>query len=642
MLKTRLLLLALALWPATVAAQPSCMLPPSNAWSSAATNGGTFDATYVTQWEGTSLFDTLFTGLRCDEDDWDEGWGFEDPGDLGLMLSRLMNAAFIVRMVQGYTSTGSLDLPVSDLPEEFKKGRWWDFVSDYGTDEWEPTCSTDSTNASYNQVVDWYYLLFPAGAYRYEAVNRAGTMVHETTHEDVGHIDEKYCTPPTKSCDHQYGEYNSNTMHINFLLDGLVSRRSSGGKLMVAKVDSSTCTYVDMFSEVEQVAMLARANGVNARFMGSVFLPGWLIDQRKAADTWTCESCAPSKWNFIPSQCNQTACNEVLNPANKTINEGNKSACIGYNGSVTSDPATLAEAKAKLDAATKSCQKPTLEAATAYCTAQMDKAQTVADIDACGWLDTTNVAPMDKLTCVQLFCKHWYQETAGEGWGASDPYGCLDYLCQGGECSEDGAPDRCIFGFKLAEGDPANYTPSCQLGGCHDAVIDCVMPLEAAGTWQLGDPIPADCKLKKDLCELATRLAAMVLTSVEPTVDPGPLKWLFDYADITTPAQSYFDYAEKLLGGGLTPTSAYALGLAKSPERVALLYGQAPEAAVWMLGAENLTPIAGPSAGVVTGKAIVAQDLPPAGQAALQQLQTMAAQQPGTPLVTAFGPLAMP
>ena len=112
----------------------------------------------------------------------------------------------------------------------------------HDTDEWEPSCDEDA-NASNNVAVgadDFMDMQLP-GAYRQNVLNRAGTIIHEATHGDVGHIDDDQCDADA-SCDHRYGQYDSGstfaggsqTMNINFLYDAASMYQTSivGGKLV--------------------------------------------------------------------------------------------------------------------------------------------------------------------------------------------------------------------------------------------------------------------------------------------------------------------------------------------------------------------------------------------------------------------------
>lgn len=623
-----LLLLVLA-GPAV--AGPDCMLPPADAMSPAAASGGSFDTKYVGKWSGDqATIDALWAGLNCEQGDWEDGWGFEAAWDLNLPLSRLLNAAWIVRSVQTYTKHHGKWHTVSDIPDDaYQKGHWWDFVDQYGEDEWEPTCDDGPSVASHNYVpLDWFYYLEIPGAYRYPAPNRASTLVHETTHEDVDHIDKDACTPPSASCDTGYGQYNANTMQINYLIDAATTFKTKPGTDGVAHVvtkNGDTCALVPFFSEVERELMQARGEAVGKRFQGSVFMPFWEIDDAMDDSVWQCKSCNTAEWTFNPNTCQQKACNEILNPVNGDINGINKGACAAYNQAVAvSDSADdVAAAKAAQVAGTKACAPATPAAAFAYCTAQIGKASVAKDIDACGWLQTTPGPAVGKLECVELFCQQKYLESGGQGWESDDSFGCLDLLCEDGGCGDSGTKEECVFGYNLVQGDPTAFVPSCGVDGCHGKLVHCVYEAYLAGTWAKGDPYPDQCKLAEDLCVLASKLASIVAVNMVPQIDPGPLHEVLDNPAVSTPAKGLFGYMAQLAAGSLTGGNLdqLAIGMTAAPERAALLYNLAPAKMTWLYGAETFGAVAGPSAAWVKPEAIVPGDLNAAGQAALDQLQ---------------------
>lgn len=644
-------LLLVAALSAPAAASPGCSLPPSGAWSTGATKNGTFDARYVGKWSpNQTVIDLLWGGLDCEQGDWDDGWGYEAVWNLNLPLSRLLNAAWLVRTVQTHAKHYGKWHQVSGIPaDKYRKGYWWDFVDQHGEDEWEPTCDDDDAVASYGYVpFDWFYTLHISGAYRYPAPNRASTLVHETTHEDVGHIDEDACSPPSGSCDSSYGTYNSNTMQINYLIDAATTFKttfgSDGATHEVVKTGDS-CALIPFFSDVEREVMQSRAEAVGKRFQGSAFIPYWEIDDAMDDSVWECKNCNTGDWTFDPNKCQQKACNQVLNPANAGINESNKGACSKYNGAVAaSDSADdVANAKAALTASTKGCLLPGASYAKAYCDAQIAKATVATDIDKCGWLDTANGPNMGTLECVARFCEQKYLESEGVGWETDDPYGCLDVLCEEGGCGDEGTKEECVFGYNLVQGDPEHFVPSCGVNGCTGRLVHCVYEALQAGTWSEGDPYPSKCTLDQQLCIITSRLAGLVAVSLIPEFDPGPLHESLDHSWVTNPAAGLFDYMTQLSAASTSGAflDAVAIGMTAAPERAALLYNLSPSKMAWLYGSEAFVPVAGPGVAWVKPVAISPSELTPIGQGALTQLQDLMKKNPGGALPAALGSVTL-
>ena len=637
--------------PAHAASDPDCSLPPAGAWPTTATDGGTFDSNYVKKWSGDqNLLNVLWNGVRAEKDDWDEGWGFDDPGDLDRMLSRLLNAAYIVREVERHAKHYGIRVPVILIPDaKYTEGMWWDFVSNYGEDEWEPGCETVH-NASYGYVpFDWFYTLRLPGAYQYGASSRSAVLVHETVHEDVDHVDEDECTPPSQSCDFAYGYYNANTLQINYLMDAYTTYRTEPGTDGVVHqmaMAGDECGYVNYFSPIERAVMKANIASVSARFALSLFIPTWEMTAKTDAATWDCTKCDVDGWVFDANKCSQPACNEVLNPDNHGINLVNKVACAVYNGAVvqSTDPSDVLDAKEELTADSKKCLSPKAEAATEYCWSQIETASEVSDIDKCGWLEGVHDPMANKLSCVELFCQGKFEETGGVGWDTGDPFGCMDYLCQGGGCGDAGSKDICIFSYRLTEGNPTKFVPNCQLGGCHAGFMYCVHALYEAGEWSFGQPMPSECITQELSCGLAAKLAAIVASSIIPQVDPGPMKELLAAQQITSPAKSTFTYTEAIASAAATGANnlqQLAVGLTAAPERAAMLYQLAPAKLSYLYGAEAFAPVVGPSGAFVKPEAITDADLTPVGQEAYSQLKSLLATVPEGTMKGAFGTLSI-
>jgi hypothetical protein len=632
----------------------SCTIPPSNSKATGTTDGGSFDTVYLPLWVSSqAAIDDLWNGLECEKCDWDEGWGFWDVGNLNFTLARLLNGAQVVWIVRQYAKHQGFGLwrSVTDIPDvDFTHGKWWDFVAGYGADEWTPGCS--DSNGTHYQGTDEYNILQLGGAYRSAAVTRASTLVHETVHQDVSHVDEDDCSPSSESCDEKYGLYSSNTMQINFLHDAAVTYETEVVNANVVRKVAAIgdlCRWIPKFAPNEVSQIVARADSVSHRFAVPAG-PAWYellkleVALKHFEAQWPCAHCDPDEWTFKPGVCGQKACIEAVNAQNAGVNAHNKAVCETYNASLTqsgSSEQTVADAWHTLTLSTLSCLPPEAGAASAFCEAEKQSASGVGDIDPCGWLDPTYGKSVSKLDCVQEFCHDKW--TATGGWRpGQDPYGCLDYICGGEACGSSQGEQQCSDEFFMAHGDPDFYIAACEFDGCKEKLVTCLLDLYKQGQWSYGDPLPDNCKLVADFCELLSRLAGLVAVSNRPIIDPGPIHELIERPGVSNPATNIYTYAAVFRSEAAAGASAAELGrlgrrLTKAPEMIAALYHAAPAHFVWLYGNQGFLETLGPGVERMAPRAIARDDLTPQGQAALAEFLRELASAPGDEVPGAIG-----
>jgi hypothetical protein len=623
---------------------PDCALPPSNAWGSGSVsmNGGaTYDSRYVGLWAASpSHIETMWSGLEMESCDWDEGWGHESVADLGKPLSRLMNAAYIVRLVEGYASIPGFGLwrGVSGIPEQrFAEGQYWAFSSEWGADEWEPTCEGDDI-ASHHLDTDEWNTMELLGSYLYEAANRGSTIVHETTHQEVSHIDGAGCNPYSESCDAFYSDFNANTMQVNFLHDGILTYRTtqgSNGPVRRVLRTGDQCSLWPRFSAAERTEMMSRANEVMDRFQGGPpgawkFQLAGQVANVIAAETFPCASCSEETYTFDAGKCEQTACNEVLNPLNAGANANNRAACQAYQASLASNltEESVADALDQFADDLTNCGGIQAAEATAYCNAEKSGAAHVLQIDECGWLEGAYGLVTSKLGCVKQFCQAKFQLNPNAGWeDGDDPFGCLDYLCGGEACGDAGARDQCTLAFLMEEGNLS--VAQCEWKGCQRDLIACLFPYWQGGQWSVGDPFPLECELVQFNCKVASMLATLVAVNMNPIVDPGPLLDFVDPAlQSGNPSASLFDYAKEIrlraaAGASDAELEALAEDFTSVPETISALYQLMPEQFVWLYGSDGFEGVLPPSVRQVIPKAIEPSMLNARGRAALAAFEKL-------------------
>lgn len=646
---------------------------------------GTYDQQYVNAscWDNSSFLAT-WNGLHMRVSDWDEGCG------LGLHqgswipfcgvddhITRLLNAGYLVRRVQEHSvpfgfhrwvHDADNDLGALDVDNDGRlRGLWWTFSTSHETDPWAP--SADNENKAATNWDGDEIELHRTGAYRMTALNRAGVIVHESTHDDINHIDLEAAimgSPCQASCDDRFARYNPTTMQIFFLYDAATTYQLSevDGKpvrlgVPFTKSGDSTrwCRFNPLFSTFERDTALGSANWLfdNKYVYGPMRSLGRLAGAAAADGVtraeWTCDLCDPSVWTFDPAQCAQQACNELLAPGNAAINDANAAGCSAYNNQVAAGGnSPEAIAKAYAERVVQPCHGPQTASARSFCEAGKAAANHVNELDPCGWLEGVYMPGFSRTICVQEFCHEQFEEDhaadGAAGWSLlGDPHGCLNAICApGGEkCSEDLSLGACKRLFIAAHGHPSYYAESCTIDGCRRIQAQCVsQKLEAnPWAWEYPDPVPQDCKVQYEVCKLAEEASTGGFLSLAELAgaripDTGPVEQAINPGLMLHNA--IVDYQEKLAAGGaedeLEEIRRFVLS---EPEMLRAMFDLAPGRFVALFGREGFDEFIGPQIHDVAAEPITPADLIPAGRGALAELEALIESVPADELVSPFG-----
>jgi hypothetical protein len=145
-----------------------------------------------------------------DQEDWDDGFGYDDPCNRNGPLGRTFNAL------------NFLDFFGTSKPDDSDNWLPWfySFASD-AIDELDARCESGDPNgcvfARTTRGVDDYTRLFWPFFYGLDVPSRAGTIVHEARHADgKGHDGGSGC-PRGASCDTTWGYSGANTFQVLYL-----------------------------------------------------------------------------------------------------------------------------------------------------------------------------------------------------------------------------------------------------------------------------------------------------------------------------------------------------------------------------------------------------------------------------------------
>lgn len=620
------------------AAADDCDCPPSNALSKSTTK----DAKWRSKWcNDQSVMDALWFGLNLDEtgDLWDEGWGYEDVCNDNLFLSRLYNAGFIVREVEKIAQ----HFPETNSPNAGHK--WWDFVHDNEDDGYEPKCCNDNLDPDECCLWATHYCcntstdLCLLWAFNRGAADRSSTLVHEATHEDVGHISDDDC-PNDGSCDPFYGGYYANTMQINYSYDAAAAyqivtvNNKTRRQVVIFQVSGKQmCRYKPLLEEDERNILLADVKDrLDNNFKwGSVFANyanAAGIDAAKGTP-WECANCKTSDYTFSPETFGDNkACNEITNKQNVAVNEAKRAACQLFNVKVgfASGAAAYGEIKDELDLATTGKCKPCSKGDTdAYCLAQQAIANHVDELDPYGMLSSCGYSY--ETGCLRSYCqakflRSWSTHANDPSW--DDPRGCLDAVC--------GDDALCRKRFLTYGGDPKYYDPDT----CTRALLECYESKGKKVAVTTGGPGPVEveipeCTLKYDMCKLAEAIKRKVMGMLlvkkwilpgDPVIRQNPWEYsatemlrsrlivLRSRRDNKTLSESEFERE-------IEEVMAHR-------ESMAVAFSLEPQVFVYLFGRDRLEGLVGPSIRVTAPRAPLFTDLDVGGRILLKQLQQRA------------------
>jgi hypothetical protein len=151
-----------------------------------------------------------------DFDDWTSGWGYQAPCDMTLPLARAFNANWIL-------DRAAINFPTSTGDFSGNILRWGGNYAIREIDELDGRdCGFSNSPLAttyYGPFIDNYTQLWPKFFYGgYDAVLRAGTLVHEARHADgFGHSESDTRCPRGGSCDTRFGDSGANTYQVRWL-----------------------------------------------------------------------------------------------------------------------------------------------------------------------------------------------------------------------------------------------------------------------------------------------------------------------------------------------------------------------------------------------------------------------------------------
>ncbi|MBI5494891.1 MAG: hypothetical protein HY904_07660 [Deltaproteobacteria bacterium] len=630
------------------AAAETCTIPrtDANISSSGCSANGSCDTRYIQYWYdpyqpvNSAGFNEQWAGLYCEIDDWDESWGFPDyNASWGWHISwsplaRLMNAAWVVRYVEYVMTQAAFQLP---LPGDiYGAGQWWNFVVNYSDNEWLPGCpGPNDSGATTVGGADEYVLLRTKGMYLYPAAVRSGILVHEATHESISHLCNTGCSecPTGSSCDDYYGSQNANTEGLNYYVNAILTPHLSTDGTPFVTVDGNTCSWTWFFSDLERSQTRAKIDDTSAnRYSEPTSHPANVIAQREATASWTCVGCTDD-YTFNPHVCDydQTACNDVVVPANATVNAQRELACDQYNAVAQSPTVTAAQiAQARtaylLARGGLSCIQASDAQEAAYCASQQAAASRVSDFDPCEYRMTN--------TCITEWCfdqyDHAVEHHTSATWLANDPTGCLAYSCGDGTCQYQGAEVHlCPDAFVFAKGDAGILYDAAGCESCTKVFILCLQPKYDAGDWAPPAPYPPDCFNPYQQCVEMKEASAGILAhfghsryAVAPGYGPGPQEFLFEQMReySTSPKFQLYDRIREIQRLALLDSGTAELELAlrsfmDEPEVLYTLYRANPGKFMYLFQGQelDLACILPPSHTSVTPEPITEADLLPAG-----------------------------
>lgn len=175
------------------------------------------EAATCSGWNETTMFDSFYGALwGCQQsrindmwsrfafhhDDWDQGFGYDDPCNDTLPLKRTFNALQL--LAYGVTASPTCSTSSNNV------GMWAYCWSGNSIDELDGRCgsSTSTSPRAFTMVgpiVDNYTELYMPFFYDETVVQRAGTIFHEARHAQGWCAHNSECADGNSSCDPSWG-----------------------------------------------------------------------------------------------------------------------------------------------------------------------------------------------------------------------------------------------------------------------------------------------------------------------------------------------------------------------------------------------------------------------------------------------------
>jgi hypothetical protein len=142
--------------------------------------------------------------FALDREDWDENWGYDDPGNLNLPFARAMTGFWALEN----------SAPWGAGSDNFLT--WGYRFSVDNIDEIRTECTLDFIGRTRDFFLDSWTKLGIPWFYHSTVPERAGTVVHEARHANgVGH--SSCGCPRGKSCDKDWNYFGANTYQVIWL-----------------------------------------------------------------------------------------------------------------------------------------------------------------------------------------------------------------------------------------------------------------------------------------------------------------------------------------------------------------------------------------------------------------------------------------
>jgi hypothetical protein len=393
-------------------------------------------------------WDSLYLG---EDDYWEQPLDCADPNQHYI---RLLNAAAALQAI--FRSLQNTSRPSQSA---WAYNYLDDFVWPHSTNSYTADCDYDTIASNPDWPSTGSTILHYQFFWKRSAPIRASTLVHEATHDDVGHESDDSC-PRGGSCDVMYGLYNAQTMQINSL-DQMVrayQKNFATNELEVANLGSDTCGFLPFLSPAARVeASTLIRDKIDNNFTSSAFGPPgmcyqytsdpkqkygdykWLVDGEGYEHArWDCAKICKLA-DFMPNGAK--ACNEQWQTGNTAVNQANYATCTDANAKVAAGLTPQQYTKAVLDFywALKPCIPGVSDAyLTQYCSGLSASASNVTSIEA-GWTLPDQVGYFDSdaamVDCQRTYCDQKFQaswvttaRTACYEW--DDPgFGCMKEMC---------------------------------------------------------------------------------------------------------------------------------------------------------------------------------------------------------------------
>jgi hypothetical protein len=163
-----------------------------------------------------AFIDQFWNHFNFDKDDWDEGFGYDDPCNVDQPLARTFNALYLLAYSAEDYARSTSDFSGNAL-------RWAYPFSATAIDELDCRCGSGDKNVGPRATTYWGFFVDDRTVLKWPffydevVVQRAGTIVHEARHaDDKDHNGGSGC-PRGKSCDTNWDYQGANMYQVLYL-----------------------------------------------------------------------------------------------------------------------------------------------------------------------------------------------------------------------------------------------------------------------------------------------------------------------------------------------------------------------------------------------------------------------------------------